>query len=153
MIRKLAMASAAIGLVVSVALSSVAAQSAAPMASKPGEPELGGYCPVAYVAMNQAVRGDPAQKSVHQGKTYLFANADAKMMFDKEPAKYLPAYNGVCATAVAQGMKLASDPKLFTIHNGRAYLFSNAEAKAMFDKDKQGTIAKADRAWATLASK
>ena len=54
-------------------------------------------------------------------------------MFDA-PGKYVPAYEGFCATAVAQGMKLESDPKLFTVlHNGRAYLFSNTEAKAMFD--------------------
>jgi len=59
----------------------------------------------------------------------------------------VPAYDGLCATAVAQGMKLLSDPTLFTIHNGRAYLFSAAEAKAMFDRDKAGTISKADAEW------
>ena len=53
-------------------------------------------------------------------------------MFDA-PGKYVPAYEGFCATAGAPGMKLESDPKLFTVHNGRAYLFSNTEAKAMFD--------------------
>jgi YHS domain-containing protein len=120
------------------------AQSAAPAA---GGPALGGYCPVAYVAMNQAMKGDPNQKSVHDGKTYHFANADAKTMFDASPAKFVPAYDGLCATAVAQGMKLQSDPKLFAIHNGKAYLFSDAEAKAMFDNDKAGIIAKADAQW------
>lgn len=50
-------------------------------------------------------------------------------------------------------MKLASDPKLFTNHNGRAYLFSTDEAKTMFDTDKAGTIARADRAWTALATK
>lgn len=28
---------------------------------------LGGYCPMAYVEMNQAVKGDPQHKSEHQG--------------------------------------------------------------------------------------
>ena len=122
------------------------AQSAPPAAAV-GGPALGGYCPVAYVAMNHAMKGDAQHKSVHDGKTYHFANADAKKMFDAAPVKYVPAYDGLCATAVAQGMKLPSDPTLFTIHNGRAYLFSAAEAKAMFDRDKAGTISKADAEW------
>lgn len=111
---------------------------------------LSGYCPVAYVAMNQAVKGDPQHKREHQGRTYHFANAEATKIFDAAPAKYLPAYEGLCATGVAQGMKLQSDPKLFTVHNGRTYLFSNAEAKAMFEKDKSGIIAKADANWPKL---
>jgi YHS domain-containing protein len=114
---------------------------------------LGGYCPVAYVAMNHAMKGDPQHKSTHQGRTYHFANADAKKMFDQAPAKYVPAYDGLCATGVAQGMKLQSDPTLFTVHDGRAYLFSNAEAKAMFDKDKTGIIAKADANWPNVQKK
>lgn len=121
------------------------AQSAAPKTTD--GVALGGYCPVAYVVMNQSMKGDPQHKSVHQGKTYYFANADAKKMFDAAPAKYVPAYDGLCATVVAQGMKLKSDPTLFSIHNGRAYLFSNAQAKAMFEKDKSGVIAKADANW------
>ncbi|MEW6320521.1 MAG: YHS domain-containing (seleno)protein [Acidobacteriota bacterium] len=131
----------------------VQAQSGAPAPAKAGEAALGGYCPVAYVAMNQAMKGDPSQKSTYKGHTYYFANADAKKMFDASPDKYVPAYDGWCATAVAMNMKLASDPTLFTIHNGKAYLFSDAKAKAMFDQDKAGTIAKADQAWKTLARK
>ena len=42
------------------------------------------------------------------------------------------------------------DPETFSVHKGVAYLFSSAEAKAMFDKDPEGTIAKADKAWASL---
>jgi len=113
---------------------------------------LGGYCPVAYVAMNKAVKGDAAYSSERNGHTYLFANGDAKKMFDSAPEKYLPAYDGWCATAVARGMKVASDPTLFSVTNGRAYLFSNAEAKAMFDKDPGGTITKADAGWAKLTN-
>lgn len=125
------------------------AQSEAPKPKK--DVEIGGYCPVAYSAMNQAVKGNPQHKSVHQGKTYHLTNAQAKQMFDASPAKFLPKYDGLCATAVAQGMKVDSDPTLFTVHEGQTYLFSNAEAKAMFDQDKAGFIAKADTSWAKLS--
>jgi YHS domain-containing protein len=142
--RHLASVGSAVVLILFTAVASLA-QSEAPKPTTGAA--LGGYCPVAYVVMNQAVKGDPQQKSEYQGRTYYFANADAKKMFIAAPAKYVPAYDGLCATGVAQGMKLQSDPKLFTIHNGRAYLFSNAEAKTMFDRDKAATIEKADANW------
>ncbi|MBA3888074.1 MAG: twin-arginine translocation pathway signal protein [Acidobacteria bacterium] len=147
-------ASAALALLVATALfaqSEAPRQSEAPKTAK--GVELGGYCPVAYVAMNQAVKGSPEHKSVHQGKTYHLTNADAKKMFDAAPARYLPAYDGLCATGVAMGMKLESDPALFAVHNGRAYLFSDAEAKAMFEKDTRGIIAKADANWPKVQKK
>jgi YHS domain-containing protein len=129
-----------------VAAMTTLAQSAPP-ADASGGVALGGYCPVAYAMMNQAMKGDPQHKSVHSAKTYHFANADAKKMFDAAPTKYLPAYDGLCATAVAMGMKLTSNPQLFTVHEGRTFLFSDAKAKAMFDQDKTNTIAKADAQW------
>jgi YHS domain-containing protein len=39
------------------------------------------------------------------------------------------------------------------VHNGRTYLFSNAEAKAMFDNDKNGIVTQADTKWPTLKQK
>ena len=152
MFKKVAIVTIVAGFVVGVAATS-SAQSEAPAASRSSQegPALGGYCPVAYAAMNQAVKGDPRHSSQYAGHSYLFANAEAKQMFDAEPAKYLPAYEGYCATAVAQGMKLESDPQLFTVHDGRTYLFSNAEAKTMFDRDTTGIVAKADSVWPSVS--
>lgn len=112
-----------------------------------------GYCPVAYAAMGKAVKGDPKIASVVDGHRYLFSNADAKKMFDADPSKYQIAYEGWCATAISMGKKLKSDPKLFTVHGGRTYLFSNAEAKKAFDGMPEGVITKADSQWASLESK
>ena len=49
-----------------------------------GEKELvaGGYCPVAYVKMHKAVKGDPQIRSGKDGHVYQFANAMAKQAFD-----------------------------------------------------------------------
>ncbi|MDP1569302.1 MAG: YHS domain-containing (seleno)protein [Vicinamibacterales bacterium] len=128
------------------------AQSEAPKPGAQSAHALGGYCPVAYVAMNQAMKGNPAISSTHKGKTYLLANADAKKMFDAAPEKYVPAYDGICATGVAMGMKLESKPDLFVVHEGKAYLFSDAKAKAMFEQDKAGTIAKANANWPKVSA-
>ena len=114
-------------------------------------PALQGYCPVAYVAMGKAVKGDPKISSTYEGHRYLFANADAKKMFDADPSKYQVAYDGWCATAVSMGKKVKSVPALFSVHGGKTYLFSNAEAKKAFDGMPEGVIMKADEQWASLA--
>ncbi len=109
------------------------------------------YCPVAYIAMGKALKGDAKFVSTFKGKKYYLLNADAKKMFDADPEKYLPKYDGYCATAVAMGQKLESDPEIFTIYEGATYLFSSKEAKAEFDKHPEATIAMADKQFAALS--
>jgi YHS domain-containing protein len=48
------------------------------------------------------------------------------------------------------GKKIASNPETFSVHKGVTYLFSSTEAKAMFDKDPEANVSKADKAWASL---
>jgi hypothetical protein len=81
-------------------------------------------------------------KSQHQGRTFHFANAQAKQMFEKAPAKYPPACDGLCATAVAQGMKWHRTRNCSRSTTGGR---SNAQAKAMFDKDASGPVRLADQ--------
>jgi YHS domain-containing protein len=127
---------------IAAAVSLAAFQSAAP-----AQAAIGGYCPVAYAAMNKAVKGDPAHKATYNGQTFLFSNAEAVKMFQAAPAKYAPAFEGYCTTAVSMGMKVESKPTLFAVHEGKTYLFSSDEAKATFEKDKAGVIAKANTNW------
>jgi YHS domain-containing protein len=116
-----------------------------------GDVALGGYCPVAYAAMGKAVKGDPKFASEYEGTTYYLANGKAKKMFDKAPQDYVVAYDGWCATGMAHGMKVESDPTVFVVRDGKTYLFSNEEAEAMFTKDAAGVIAKADENWSASA--
>ncbi len=110
-------------------------------------PALGGYCPVAYSVAGKALKGDLKFSSEHEGRRYLFVNADAKQMFDANPAKFTIAYDSWCATAMAQGKKIASDPTRFTVLDGVTYLFSSRDAKTAFDKDKAGVVQKANEQW------
>jgi YHS domain-containing protein len=135
------------------ALLAVTATSAVAKEGKPSPAALQGYCPVAYVEMGKAVKGDPQVSVVKNGHRYLFASADARKMFLMAPAKYDVGYDGWCATAVSMGQKVKSDPALFTVHGGRTYLFSNAEAKQAFDAMPEAVIGKADAQWAAWAKK
>ena len=114
------------------------------------EVQLDGYCPVAYLVMEKAVEGDAKYSSTYEGETYYLANADAKKMFDADPEKYLPKYDGYCATAVAMDKLMESDPQLFSVYDGATYLFSNQMAKESFDKDPQMTIKNANKNFASL---
>jgi YHS domain-containing protein len=109
------------------------------------------YCPVAYSAAGKALKGNAMYSSTYKGKTYYFVGADIKKMFDASPTKYLPKYDGYCATAMAVGKWVESDPEIFTVHKGNTYLFSNKEAKAAFDSDPDETIAKAGKYFAAKA--
>lgn len=111
---------------------------------------IGGYCPVAYSMAGKASKGDPQFTSVVDGRTYHLTNAMVKDMFDKEPAKFTPAFKSYCATGVAKGMKLEADPTQFLVEGGKTYVFSSAEAKKMFEADKAGTIKAANANWAKV---
>jgi YHS domain-containing protein len=117
------------------------------------EPAIGGYCPVAYKAANKPIKGVAKYSSTRNGDTFWFVNADAKAMYDKDPEGYTPEYHNYCATGVAKGMKIVSDPTVFTVYNGKTYLFSNKQAKAMFDKDKANVVADADKNWPSVKGK
>jgi YHS domain-containing protein len=132
-----------------LALVTIPLVSAAETAS--GEVALDGYCPVAYAAMGKAVEGDAKFASDYKGKTYYLANADAKKMFEGSPERYLVAYDGWCATAMAKGMKVESDPTIFVVRDGRTYLFSTDEAKDMFTADASDIVAMANKSWAAKA--
>ncbi|MGE3759219.1 MAG: YHS domain-containing (seleno)protein [Pseudobdellovibrionaceae bacterium] len=116
---------------------------------------LGGHCPVGYVMAGKQVFGDPKFASEYQGVTYYNSSAEAKTMFDKEPGKYVEAvkYKGYCATGLAMGKKLESDPGIFSKVDGKVYFFSSKEAKAMFDKEAKKYIGMADKEWTKLANK
>lgn len=111
------------------------------------EAELDGYCPVCYVAAGKAVQGVEEFKSEHNGKTYLFVKEEAKAAFDKDPEKFLPAYDGLCAYGVSLGKVFKGDPTQFTVVDGKIYLNSNEEIKGKFDADKEKFIKAAEEKW------
>lgn len=116
---------------------------------------LGGHCPVGYVMAGKPIIGDPKFTSEYQGVTYYSSSADAKAMFDKEPSKYVESikYKGYCATGLAMGKQLESDPSIFSRVDGKVYFFSSKEAKDMFDKEPKKYISKADKEWEKINKK
>ena len=97
---------------------------------------LEGYCPVSIVAMGKWVKGDPAYPVGYDGRSYLFADERGKKMFQGDPAKYVPALGGDCAVAlVKMGKRVPGNIRHASFHDGRLFLFSNADAHKMFQAE------------------
>ena len=120
-------------------------------------PALAGYDTVAYFTMNKAVKGKAQFKAQYLGKTWLFANANHKKLFEANPAKYAPQYGGYCAWGIAaKDDFFPSDPTVFAIHDGKLYLNYNRgvagkwnQNRAGFIKDGDANYSKSDKPIAT----
>ncbi len=89
---------------------------------------LEGLDPVLLVEGKEA-QGD-VKFSVTRGRyRYLFAGAETKARFEREPARYEIQLGGTCAR---MGASTGGDPDLYTVHNGRIYLFGSPECLKLF---------------------
>ena len=97
---------------------------------------LEGYCAVSILEMQKWVKGDPAHGAIYDGRTYLFANEQGKRMFHANPAKYVPALGGDCVVArVKLGKRVPGNIRHASFHDGRLFLFANADAHKMFQAE------------------
>lgn len=109
-----------------------------------------GFDPVAYIEQGKAVPGARAIESSFRGVKYRFAAEGARRAFNANPVKYLPAYGGWCATAMAKGEKVEIDPKNFKVTSGRLFLFYKGffgNALTDWNKDEAALTRKADSNW------
>ena len=114
---------------------------------------LQGYDPVAFFTQDKPLKGKPEFKSVHQGATYYFMSKDHKAQFDREPAKFEPAFGGFCAYGVSSNKLVEIDPEAFQIVDGRLLLQYSKGVRDDFNKDTQGNLVKANANWPGLVER
>lgn len=102
---------------------------------------LKGLDPVLLVN-GREVKGDPANSAVFGKYKYLFASADDKAAFEKDPARYAVQNNGDCGLMPREG----GNPDVFLVHNGKIYLFAcnDCLAAAKASPDEIGKPKKAE---------
>lgn len=110
-------------------------------------PQLFGYCPVSYQKKKEAVKGSASHRVVVRRQVYYLAGPEEKKAFAADPDKYLPQYQGMCVTNLANGHRYQADAKLFRVREGKTYLFLNDEALKQFDDAPVETIEKAEANW------
>jgi YHS domain-containing protein len=116
-----------------------------------------GYDPVSYFpdGGSKPVKGHIMTSTEYDGVTYRFASEEHQALFQKNPAKYVPAYGGWCTWAVAElGKRVDVDPEAYVVKNGKLYVFyrdPKLDTRAKFLADPDGMLAKAEANWPALA--
>ncbi len=105
-----------------------------------------GYDPVSYFNPGKPARGASTISLDFDDSHYLFANQKNKDLFSASPDKYAPQFTGLCATGLTMGMKVEADPNVFLVRDGKLYVFSSTDARAMVEKDPS-LLKKAHQAW------
>jgi YHS domain-containing protein len=89
---------------------------------------LEGLDPV-MLSQGKEVQGDVKYKVTRGRFEYIFANAENKATFEKDPARYEIQLDGSCAR---MGAPTGADPDLYAVHNGRIYIFGSEECQTLF---------------------
>ena len=108
---------------------------------------LFGHDVVAYFTQGTDRKGDPAIRSVIDGVTFRFASVEHKALFDREPSKYIPQYNGYCANGIVYGIPWGGDADSWRIINGKLYIFGGKGSRDGFYVDLPRNMALADKYW------
>lgn len=89
---------------------------------------LEGLDPV-MLSQGKEVQGNMQYKVTRGQFQYIFANAENKAAFEKDPARYEIQLNGHCAR---MGSPTTGNPDLYSVHNGRIYIFGSEECQTAF---------------------
>lgn len=111
---------------------------------------LHGVDPVAFIELGNRVDGTAEFTAIHDGVAYYFSSRANMNAFRRAPEKYTPAYGGFCTFGVSVAKKFDGDPQFADVRNGKLYVFLNEEIFRMYQKDKDGTIAKAKENWTKI---
>lgn len=116
-----------------------------------------GYDVVAYFpegdtkGNGRAIKGNKKHELVHNGVRYRFSSDANRQLFQKNPARYEPAYGGWCAYAAAYDGYTKPDPKNFIVQDDRLMLFYKSvftDTKKSWNKEGPRTLEpKADAFW------
>lgn len=116
---------------------------------------LGGFDPVSYFPEGggKPTKGFVQRDFKYQGVTYRFASDANRDAFRAHPEKYVPAYNGWCAWAMAElNAKVDIEPTSFEIYNGKLYVFydhADLNTRALWLKNPQAMLSKSEANWKT----
>ncbi len=112
-----------------------------------------GTDPVAYFSQSKPVPGSSEYKYQWKGATWYFSSAENRELFAQNPEKYTPQYGGYCAYAMTKGEFASTDPKAWSIVDGKLYLNYSKKVQNLWEKDIPGHIAKANQNWSQIANK
>lgn len=114
---------------------------------------LHGVDPVAFLDIGNRIEGTARYTAVHNGVAYYFSSEANKATFQESPQRYLPQFGGFCTFGVSVAKKFDGNPRFAAVENGKLYVFLNETIFNEFQKDRKGTIRKAEANWRKIQNK
>ncbi|MEM8837066.1 MAG: YHS domain-containing (seleno)protein [Pseudomonadota bacterium] len=111
---------------------------------------LHGVDPVALIGKGKPVEGVADFTGTHDGVAYYFASKENLETFNADPAKFVPQNGGFCTFGVSVGKKFDGDPQFAAVVGDKLYVFLNEAIFNEFNKDRSGTISKAEANWTKI---
>ena len=108
---------------------------------------LEGYDAIAYVRHNEARRGLPIFVVEHGGYEWYFESDLNAERFRSDPGRFIPAYGGYSAMGLAEGYLNPGDPEVWSVKDGRIYLFYSHSLRRRWLENTSQHIRRADRNW------
>jgi hypothetical protein len=108
---------------------------------------IDGYDPVSYFTSKRAEQGSPEITAEWNGATWRFVSGSNRELFIADPEKYAPQYGGFCALGMAHGGGVPTDPRAWTIHDGKLYLNMTSEVTITWRYNPDQLIERANIKW------
>lgn len=108
---------------------------------------LHGVDPVAFIDLGNRIEGAAKHTAVHDGVAYYFSSEANLDTFKDNPEAYVPQNGGFCTYGVSVGMKFDGNPRYAAVLDNKLYVFLSEEIMQAFNRDRAGTIAKAEENW------
>lgn len=106
------------------------------IAAREGETGMKGFCIVELRNNRDLVDAVPAFRSTYNLRTYHFSSLESKIEFDKDPRKFVPAYDGndpILLSTESEEREGSLDHALW--FKGRLYLFTSLRNLEFFQAD------------------
>jgi YHS domain-containing protein len=114
---------------------------------------LGRLDAMTYFSPDQKLMDGDQQKSfVYKGSKFYFITSGHLDAFKADPERFAPQFGGYDALAASQGNRVASNPRVFIVQDGKLYLFKDRDSLRQWKQDVAANIERAQQAWPALAS-
>jgi YHS domain-containing protein len=109
-----------------------------PQKANRAEIALAGYCPVALVEGRVLKEGKAHLALSFEGRTYRFADARGRELFQKDPERFAPSNAGRCAVSQVERKAVVAGSLQFGVfYRDRLFLCVNEDARQRFLKDPE----------------
>jgi YHS domain-containing protein len=107
---------------------------------------------VPYFEDQEAVKGKKWMLERVGGATYYFASGANRYTFLRDAPRYQPQFGGYCAGSMAMGKLEDIDPEVFSVYQGKLYLFNNETMRDFFMRNPSRSIPEATQNFFKLST-